>query len=197
MQSDRLIDPTSLPQVVPETDISASDDILDAQSNSVAQHFDAMVKESTATQRQMAIDHMNSVMQANAGLTPNSPAYDSRHIPQGAQSQLPPDSVMFGARFVAPAKEDQAIKDSFIEAEAAKPRSAEDLAMLQTIQSKHQEADRVSHLITPHHKSVKTPEELAAEESARLLQQKTQQAQAVTPPKNPDIVNLCKTLILA
>lgn len=182
MESDRLVDPTSLPQVVPDVDISAADDILDAQSNPIAQHFDTMVKESTAAQRQAAIDRMHSV--ANS-----TPAYDSRHAPQ--QAELPPDAVMFGARLVAPGQEDEA-KNNFAVAEAHQPHSQEEVEELEVIKAKQQQARAVAEMITPHHQRVKTPEEKAAEAAALLRAQAEQakQAQAVTPPKNPVIVNL-------
>lgn len=57
--SDRLIDLNSLPQEVPSYDVQASDDILDAQSNPIAQQFDQMINASTQAHRQQIIAQLN------------------------------------------------------------------------------------------------------------------------------------------
>ena len=43
--TDRLVDIASLPQPVQQADVSASDDIMDVNNNTVAQHLNQMVKE--------------------------------------------------------------------------------------------------------------------------------------------------------
>lgn len=188
-ESDRLIDPTSLPQIVPEVDINAADDIMDANNNPIAQHFDEMVKESTAAQRQAAIDRMHNTALKNAAPL----GYDSRHIPQAGQNQLEPDAVMFGAKIVTPGQENEA-KNNFAVAQADMPKSNEELDLLEAIENRQEEAKKVQQMITPHHRIVKTPEEEAAEAAearkAEILEAQTAKAQPVTPPKNPDIVNL-------
>jgi hypothetical protein len=57
--SDRLIDVNSLPQEVPSYDVQASDDILDAQSNPIAQQFDQMINASAQAHRQQIISQLN------------------------------------------------------------------------------------------------------------------------------------------
>jgi hypothetical protein len=193
LDSDRLVDPTSLPQIVPDIDVSASDDIMDVGSNEVAQHFDSMVKESTQAHKQAAIDRMHQVMQNNAGI-PHYPGYDPRSASQTNQVQLPPDSLMFKAQLVAP-HQDTVAQDSFVEAEDAKHLSPEDAELLKEITAKREQTELSAHLMMPHHVTVKTPEEIAAEAAADRVQkaQQNPQAQAVTPQDKAGIVNLAST----
>lgn len=58
--SDRLVEPSSLPQEVPTIEIQASDDILDAQSNPVAHHLDEMIVASTQAHRQQVLANLSS-----------------------------------------------------------------------------------------------------------------------------------------
>jgi hypothetical protein len=53
--SDRLISPDTIPQQVPSYDINAADDILDAQSNPIAQQFDQMINASSQAHRQQLV----------------------------------------------------------------------------------------------------------------------------------------------
>jgi hypothetical protein len=59
--SDRLIDIGSIPQVVPEESVAASDDMLDEQNNPIAQQFDSMITQSAQTHRQQLVAQMNTV----------------------------------------------------------------------------------------------------------------------------------------
>lgn len=61
--SDRLIDPTTLPQAVPETDIVAADDILDEKSNPIAMQFDSMINQSNQERRQQLYQQLNGSQQ--------------------------------------------------------------------------------------------------------------------------------------
>ena len=58
--SDRLVGMSSLPQPVADYDIKASDDILDEQSNPIAQQFTQMITASSQAHRQQLIDRMNT-----------------------------------------------------------------------------------------------------------------------------------------
>lgn len=58
--SDRLLDLGSIPQLVPESDIVASDDILDETNNPVARQFDSMITQTSREHRQQLIDEFNS-----------------------------------------------------------------------------------------------------------------------------------------
>jgi hypothetical protein len=70
-ESDRLIEPGSIPQPVPAYDVTASDDILDEQSNPIAQQFDQMINASTAAHRQQLV---NMLHPDSTSPTPNSSA---------------------------------------------------------------------------------------------------------------------------
>ena len=58
--SDRLVAMSSLPQAVVDYDVKASDDILDVQSNPIAQQFTQMISASAQAHRQQLIDSMNA-----------------------------------------------------------------------------------------------------------------------------------------
>jgi hypothetical protein len=85
--SDRLIDPASLPQTVPDTDITASDDIMDAASNPIAQHFDEMVKSAGSAVRQSAIARMRTALKTPASTTNSQ--YNDAIIPDST-TYVPP-----------------------------------------------------------------------------------------------------------
>ena len=59
--SDRLIDISNLPQVVPDNDVVAADDILDERNNPIAQQFDTMINQSSQAHRQQLVDQLNEV----------------------------------------------------------------------------------------------------------------------------------------
>jgi len=63
--SDRLIDPSSLPQEVSGLDITAGDDILDERNNPTAQHLDQMIVQSS----QAYMQQVRSQMQSPTGTT--------------------------------------------------------------------------------------------------------------------------------
>ncbi len=56
--SDRLIDPSSLPHEVPNYDVVPSDDMLDPQSNPVAQHLSSMIQSSKQTRRTELVEKL-------------------------------------------------------------------------------------------------------------------------------------------
>ena len=58
--SDRLVDPSSLPQDVPTIEVTAADDMFDPKINPTAQHLDQMIETATAQHHQQIIDNMNN-----------------------------------------------------------------------------------------------------------------------------------------
>ncbi len=58
--SDRLLDPSTIPQDVPSYDVQATDDILDEQNNPTAQNLSQMVAASSKAVKQKAIDNMHT-----------------------------------------------------------------------------------------------------------------------------------------
>jgi hypothetical protein len=75
--SDRLIDPSNLPQEVPGFDVTAADDILDSQNNPVAQHLNDMMAASTQAHHQLIMQQFSqqaaSVAAPQAVVAPEPP----------------------------------------------------------------------------------------------------------------------------
>jgi hypothetical protein len=95
--SDRLIEPGSIPQPVPTYDVTASDDILDAQSNPIAHQFDDMINASTQAHRQQLVDMLQHpsdgggavVTPTDASQQQNSDWFMQRTTPQVPGSAQP------------------------------------------------------------------------------------------------------------
>jgi hypothetical protein len=63
LDSDRLIDISSMPQEVPGEELPAVDDMLDETNNTIAQQFDTMIDLSSRNRRQQLLDQLNDVRQ--------------------------------------------------------------------------------------------------------------------------------------
>jgi hypothetical protein len=100
-ESDRLIDPSSLPQDVSGLDIQAADDMLDERSNPTAQHFDQMVAAVSRAHKQQAVAGMQQAAPGNPGATP-PPDYWFMRGPS-APANLPAGMASFqNTQVVAP-----------------------------------------------------------------------------------------------
>lgn len=102
--SDRLIGASSLPQEVPNVGITASDDIMDAQSNPVAVQLDQMMMASAQAHRQQAMQRMQATADPTAqGPNDGNQTNDYWFMHQPDPSQLPgPGYAVFGTQTVAP-----------------------------------------------------------------------------------------------
>lgn len=134
MSSDRLIDPNSMPQDVPSYDVSASDDMLDENSNPIAQQFTQMINASEQSRRQQLINQMNSVTPL---MTPQQTAQQTQaadywFLNQSAQpAKADPSQATFtpspviapGTTTVAPAEPDTTASEA---AAAAALRASHD-----------------------------------------------------------------------
>ncbi len=58
--SDRLVPATALPQMVPDSDITAADDILDPNASYLAHHMDELASKATSSVRDAALTQMQS-----------------------------------------------------------------------------------------------------------------------------------------
>ncbi len=67
---DRLITASSLPQAVPDEDIRAQDDILDASSNATAQHFASLMQAKSDAQKQALASSMAAARAGSAVAEP-------------------------------------------------------------------------------------------------------------------------------
>ena len=191
MASDRLVDPSSLPQTVPETDVTAADDIMDATNNPVAQHFDQMVHDATTAQKNAAISRMQAARQTTTAqaTAPVDPWFMHQPDPQA----VPQNSAMFSAQTITPGTiPQQDNNDGFLQPKTETAVSGEEAELLEHIKAEKQQ----EHQKWAHHKTIKTPEELAAEaaeQKQKEIAEAAKKAQAVTPPKNPGIVELANT----
>ncbi|HSX36634.1 MAG TPA: PrgI family protein [Patescibacteria group bacterium] len=110
--SDRLIDISSMPRLVPDYDVQASDDMLDEQSNPVAQQFAQMITSSSQTHRKKLIDKLNNVRLQegqNQAAGSGAPA-DYWFLNQpGTPQDAPPGSAVFTqSQVVQPGSDDTA-----------------------------------------------------------------------------------------
>lgn len=68
--SDRLIDIGSVSQQVPDSSITAADDILDERNNPIAQQFDSMIMQAEKSHRQQLVNQMNSTSTSDDSQAP-------------------------------------------------------------------------------------------------------------------------------
>ena len=70
VDSDRLLDIDTMPRQVPDDDVVASDDILDAANNPIAQQFDTLINQSTEAHHQDLLNRMKSLTAAPTTINP-------------------------------------------------------------------------------------------------------------------------------
>lgn len=158
INSDRLVDPSSFPQEVSNSDIVASDDILDTVSNPIAHQFDQMITQSAVAHRQELIDQLNSPV---ASATPGQPA-------------APPTDYWFlnqtsGATALAPTYQPQ-----LATAQAQDATPAEEAIAAQVRVKNAQQHVSTNHL--------RTLQPLGAQPQQQALQQPVQQAVPAPSP---------------
>ncbi len=101
--SDRLVDASSLPQEVPSYEVTASDDIMDARNNPVAQQLDQMMMASAQAHRKQVVQQMQQPAAAPASNPAPTPTNDYWFLNQPDPMQLPdPGYVTFGAQTISP-----------------------------------------------------------------------------------------------
>lgn len=66
--SDRLVGIEEMPQQVPTYEVLASDDILDAANNPIAQQFETMINKSSQAHRQQLMDQLNDIREPEAAV---------------------------------------------------------------------------------------------------------------------------------
>ncbi len=101
--SDRLVDPSSLPQDVSSVDVLPSDDMLDPSTNSTAQHLDQLIKQSSSSHKQQIRDQVSG-----GGQKPQTAQdYWFMNQPQTPQMPLPQNYATFAnQQVVAPGTDD-------------------------------------------------------------------------------------------
>lgn len=184
--SDRLVAPSSLPQEVTNVDVRASDDILDAAANPIAHQFDDMITASAAAHRQQLLAQMQQPAPTATIPTPTRPM-QTQQAPADywfMNSATPaPGQAMFGnTPVVTPGDQDLPT----LAPQAATP-TAEEEALAAKLKAQHSHKDpSLGHL-----KTIKTPEELAAEARTRTAQAvPTVPKPTVTPDTQAVIMSL-------
>jgi hypothetical protein len=122
-ESDRLIGMSSMPQPVPDYEINAADDILDEQSNPVAQQFDQMINASSVSHRRELIHELNGIREQGADQAnnkqwfqpPNTGSQDGTAIPTftSAQTILPGGQKPVISTSASVTADEQEIADNF------------------------------------------------------------------------------------
>ena len=165
--SDRLVDASTLPQEVSGLDVQASDDILDASANPVAQHFDTMITDAAAAHRQQLIQQMQSqigpaTLPAVPATTPTTQPNDYWFMHQAAP--VAGQATFSSAAVVAPGTAAAAEPPSV--PQAAAPTDAEEALLEKLKAENHNQTIANDHL-----KHIKTPAELLAEQQAAAQKQ--------------------------
>lgn len=189
--SDRLVDTSMLPQEVSSIDVQASDDMLDPNANPVARHFDTMIADAAAEQRQQLLQAMQAPAAPSVPTMPTpaqgqaQPAdYWFMHQPSPVAGQATFDSSTVVAPGISADAEPAAVPH------AAVP-TAEELAVVERVKAEN----RSQAIANDHMKHIKTPEEIAEEErqvaaaKAAEAAEKARQAQ-VTSDSQAAILNL-------
>jgi hypothetical protein len=185
-ESDRLLDASVLPQEVSSLDIQASDDILDTNANPVAQHFDSMITNATASHRQQLIAQMqqpsNTTTPQAQQAVPNDYWFMHQATPVAGQAVFDASTV------VAPGT--TTVSEPASAPHAATP-TAEEEAMVAQLRA----ANNDQSIADDHLKHIKTPEELAEDAQKAAAERAAQTAAAatkaqVTSDKQAAIMNL-------
>lgn len=99
--TDRLVEASSLPQEVPSVDIVASDDMMDAQNNPLAQQLDQMILASAQAHREEVLKNLKQTTTAAGEKKEKSGDYWFMH--EHDSSELPgPGYATFGSQTVTP-----------------------------------------------------------------------------------------------
>ncbi|MCA9348113.1 PrgI family protein [Candidatus Saccharibacteria bacterium] len=85
--SDRLVDPSNIPQDVPVIDVLASDDMLDPLNNTTAQHLNQLMDESSTAYHQQLVESVST-----PPLEPTAPPVDYYFMNQNNDPTLPTPS---------------------------------------------------------------------------------------------------------
>jgi hypothetical protein len=103
-QSDRLVDMSSMPQEVSNVDVTASDDMLDAYNNPIAQQFDAMLAKSAQEHRQEIVSQLESPSSPPATQPPADYWFLNQPSPSGQAG--PVDTTYVKPQVVFPGADD-------------------------------------------------------------------------------------------
>lgn len=178
--SDRLVQPATLPQEVSNIDVRASDDMLDASANPVAQHFDTMIAEATAAHRQQLLARMQQPTPAPAKADTQAQPPANYWFMQPQAPVTPGQATFVDTPVVIPGAPAQA---------AAMPQAAAPTPEEEALVAKLKAENSAQDAAYGHLKTLKTPEQLMAEEAARRAVAAASKP-SVTPKEQAAIINL-------
>ena len=207
--TDRLLNQDSLPQTVPELTMGADADILDATNNPTAQHFEELVEESTVAQKKSAIDLMQQAIkqqkeadvavqkakqaqeqEAAIAQKARADALEAEQIRQyQAQQQTntdqstTPEEIVYSDEVNIPSV--QAFQASN---NIPQPSKDQEQALLEHIK----QDKAVERLTMPHHRTIKTPNQIARERHQKYAQKSQESNSPVPPQPSPAIINLAQ-----
>ncbi len=171
--SDRLVDPSTLPQDVPIYDVHPDDDMLDETTNPTAQHLDQMITASAQTHRKQVIQNMQQPAQAQQ--QNNQPAdYWFLHGAVNPAAQAPPGYTAFNPAVVLPGQDEQPKAVP----KASSDVTADEKAIIEKVKAEKSKPN-------PAYGHMRTIKPL----SEQTNDQKTPPP-PVTPTPNPDIIKL-------
>ncbi|GAC1387321.1 MAG: hypothetical protein NVS1B7_1730 [Candidatus Saccharimonadales bacterium] len=95
--SDRLVDPSTMPQEVPNYDASSFNDIMDEQHNATAQHLQQLVVASAQSHRLKAVEQMHQATNGDKQQATSSSATDYWFLNQPDPASIPAGYQTFSA----------------------------------------------------------------------------------------------------
>ncbi len=207
--TDRLLNQDSLPQTVPELTMGADADILDATNNPTAQHFEELVEESTVAQKKSAIDLMQQAIkqqkeadvavqkakqaqeqEAAIAQKARADALEAEQIRQyQAQQQTntdqstTPEEIVYSDEVNIPSVQAYQAPNNI-----PQPSKDQEQALLEHIK----QDKAVERLTMPHHRTIKTPNQIARERHQKYAQKSQESNSPVPPQPSPAIINLAQ-----
>lgn len=172
--NDRLVGLANMPQTVPDINVTASDDIMDYQNNSTAQHFEEMIQASSTEQRQAVMEKMRQ-------------ALHEENTAQEKQKNTGKNSESEPEKAANLANEEEAVSN--VESETSPLEDSQRNPDEQALLSHLQKERRKEEMAQPHHKSVKTSRQLEAEKE----ENPDSKQQLASKPRSPDIIEYANT----
>lgn len=181
--SDRLVDVNTMPQEVTSVDVNAADDIMDAQANPVAHHFDDMIAAQTQAHHQQLVSQLQQADDTTA--VPGGQTTPNNYWFLNQPATVPGKAGFVDSTVVAPGN---AQAEPAAAPHAVEPTAAEE-AMVEKFKAQHQEAQTAAY---GHMKVVKPLSQQRAERAAAKPAPTpvSQPAERVTPDNAAAIMNL-------
>jgi hypothetical protein len=173
--SDRLVDPSTLPQEVPNYDTQAVNDIMDTQTSPTAQHFDQLITATEQQRRQQAVAKMQQAAQPSTSTQP-ADYWFMNQTPQPTE----PGTAAFDTPAVVTPGSDQPTP---VPVAPPQVSAADEQKLLDKIHKKRKQPDPMN----SHLKRIKP----LAEQHDEAKKKASETASApVTPPSKPAILEL-------